>query len=73
MDKDDNMDQLTGERARLPGDLGQSMACLGCALAGTVPPSHFPLPSGLWDQPCPRCGAEMVWVTEVYDPTVGPA
>lgn len=42
----------------------QAMACLGCGLAGTTPPDFFPQEPGLWDQPCPQCGALMVWVTE---------
>lgn len=56
----------------IPGDLGQTMACLDCGLAGTVPPSHYPLPPGLWDRPCPKCGGT-VWITEPYDPETGPA
>lgn len=43
----------------------QGMACLNCGLAGVVPPSHFPLEPGLWDQPCPECEASMVWITEI--------
>ena len=43
----------------------QTMACLSCALAGLVPESHFPLEEGLWEQPCPRCGMVMVWITPV--------
>lgn len=43
----------------------QAMACLACGLAGSVPESHFPLEPGLWDQPCPQCGMDMVWITEI--------
>lgn len=43
----------------------QAMACLSCGLAGMTPESHFPLPSGLWDQPCLQCGEQMVWVTDI--------
>ncbi len=42
----------------------QAMCCTTCALAGYTPASHFPQEPGLWDQPCPRCGALTVWVTE---------
>ena len=42
----------------------QAMACLECALAGFTPADHFPQEPGLWDRPCPRCGAMAVWVTE---------
>ena len=42
----------------------QAMACLNCGLAGTTPEEYFPQADGLWDQPCPQCGADMVWVTE---------
>jgi Zn finger protein HypA/HybF involved in hydrogenase expression len=42
----------------------QAMACMTCALAGFTPESHFPQEPGLWDQPCPKCGAMTVWVTE---------
>lgn len=42
----------------------QGMACLYCGLAGLTPSTHFPLPTGLWDQPCPLCDSEAVWVTE---------
>lgn len=57
----------------IAGDLGQSMACIGCGLAGTVPESHYPLPAGLWDEDCPRCGERLVWITEVYDPATRPS
>ncbi len=42
----------------------QAMCCFNCALAGFVPPEHFPQVSGLWDRPCPQCGVNAVWVTE---------
>lgn len=42
----------------------QAMACLNCGLAGQTPESHFPLPPGLWAEPCPECGARAVWITE---------
>jgi predicted RNA-binding Zn-ribbon protein involved in translation (DUF1610 family) len=45
----------------------QVMACLSCGLAGFVPESHFPLAPGLWDSPCPQCGAAMVWITEIRE------
>ncbi len=43
----------------------QAMACLTCGLAGVTPPEHFPQEPGLWDTPCPQCGAPTVWVTEI--------
>jgi hypothetical protein len=43
----------------------QAMACLSCGLSGYVPDEHFPQEPGLWDRPCPRCDAMLVWVTEV--------
>lgn len=48
-------------------ELEQAMACLSCGLAGMTPESHFPLPAGLWDQPCPKCGEQTVWITEVRE------
>ena len=42
----------------------QAMACLTCGLAGMTPEEAFPQEPGLRDQPCPRCGAMAVWVTE---------
>jgi hypothetical protein len=42
----------------------QAMACLACGLAGWTPDEFFPQEPGPWDEPCPRCGANMVWVTE---------
>jgi predicted RNA-binding Zn-ribbon protein involved in translation (DUF1610 family) len=42
----------------------QAMACVTCGLAGMTPDDHFPQEPGLWDSPCPRCGAPTVWVTE---------
>lgn len=43
----------------------QAMVCTACALAGFVPSEHFPQTPGLWDQPCPQCNENAVWVTEV--------
>lgn len=43
----------------------QAMMCTKCALAGEVPPDHFPQTPGLWGQPCPRCNEDAVWVTEI--------
>lgn len=43
----------------------QGMACLSCGLAGETPEYAFPQEPGPWDTPCPQCGAEEVWVTEV--------
>lgn len=45
----------------------QAMACTSCGLAGVVPDEHFPQVPGLWDRPCPQCGEQAVWVTEVCD------
>lgn len=45
----------------------QAMACLTCGLAGETPENHFPQDDGLWDRPCPQCGAMTVWVTEVRE------
>lgn len=42
----------------------QAMACLTCGLAGRCPPNYFPQEPGLWDQPCPQCGHQAVWITE---------
>lgn len=43
----------------------QAMACLTCGLAGTTPADHFPQEPGLWDRPCPQCGEQTVWVTDI--------
>lgn len=48
----------------LDPEMRQAMACLTCGLAGVTPEDHFPQEPGLWDQPCPDCGAMTVWVTE---------
>ena len=45
----------------------QAMGCLSCGLAGFTPEAHFPQEPGLWDRPCPKCGEEAVWVTEVTE------
>ncbi len=45
----------------------QAMACMSCGLAGIVPPSHFPLEPGLWENPCPQCEAETVWITDIRE------
>jgi predicted RNA-binding Zn-ribbon protein involved in translation (DUF1610 family) len=45
-------------------EMKQAMACLSCGLAGSVPDEHYPLRPGLWDQPCPQCDEQMVWITE---------
>jgi hypothetical protein len=50
----------------------QAMACLSCGLAGVTPEKFFPQEPGLWDQPCPQCGAMTVWVTEPRERTPPP-
>lgn len=45
----------------------QAMACLTCGLGGVTPDDHFPQKPGLWDRPCPQCGQQTVWVTEVRE------
>ena len=50
----------------------QVMACLSCLLAGFVPEPNFPQEPGLWEHPCPRCGASSVWVTEPRERKEGP-